>query len=90
MRISALLEAVSLSQPALSRLVSRLAERDLLARSEPRGDGRTTLVCLTETGDALIDRAMAIHTWTVHETLTSKFSDREQAAFLRLLSRVCP
>ncbi len=32
-RISALLDAVSLSQPALSRLVARLEERGLLARS---------------------------------------------------------
>lgn len=89
-RISALLDVVSLSQPALSRLVSRLADRDLLARSGAADDGRATVLCLTEAGAALIDRAIAIHARTVHETLTSKFSDREQAALLHTLSQIGP
>ena len=87
-RISALLEAVPLSQPALSRLVARLEARELLARSAAVDDGRATVVRLTGTGAALIDRAIAIHAQTVHETLTSKFSEAEQAALLRTLSRI--
>jgi DNA-binding MarR family transcriptional regulator len=87
-RISDLLSAVSLSQPALSRLVARLESRGLLARSGVEDDARATAVCLTDAGTALIDRAIEIHAQTVHETLTSKLSDREQAELLELLSQI--
>lgn len=87
-RISALLAAVSLSQPALSRLVARLEERGLLSRTQAGDDGRAVDVCLTEAGAALIDRAMEIHVQAVHETLTGKFTDAEQAALLQTLSQI--
>ncbi|MGH2614311.1 MAG: MarR family winged helix-turn-helix transcriptional regulator [Thermomicrobiales bacterium] len=88
LRISGLLEAVPLSQPALSRLVARLEARGLLARSMVNDDRRAVVVGLTDSGNALIERAMAIHAQVVHETLTGKFTDAEQAALLRTLSRV--
>ena len=87
-RISALLAAVSLSEPALSRLAERLEGRGPLARSGAEGDGRAIIVCLTEMGTVLIDRAIAIHVRAVHETLTSKVSDTEQAALLQTLSQI--
>jgi DNA-binding MarR family transcriptional regulator len=87
-RMGALLQAVPLSQPALSRLVARLAARGLLARFKTEDDGRAIAVRLTESGAALIDRAIDIHVRVVHETLTSKFSDAEQAALLQTLSQI--
>jgi DNA-binding MarR family transcriptional regulator len=87
-RIGALLEAVPLSQPALSRLVARLEARGLLARSEADDDARAVVVCLTETGAALIDRALVIHARVVHETLVAKFSEPERMALLRALSQI--
>ena len=87
-RISALSTTVSLSQPALSRLVARLEERGLLARSEAADDRRATVVRLTEAGTTLIDRAVRVHARAVHETLTSKFSDAEQTALLQTLSLI--
>ena len=87
-RIGALLDAVPLSQPALSRLVARLEARGLLARSEAAGDGRAVAVCLTETGTGLIDRALLIHARVVHETLTSKFSQAERTSLLRTLNQI--
>ena len=87
-RIGALLEAVALSQPALSRLVARLDARGLLARSGAEGDGRAVAVCLTATGTALVDRAIVIHARVVHETLTGKFSETERAALLRTLQQI--
>jgi DNA-binding MarR family transcriptional regulator len=87
-RLSSLMEAVSLSQPALSRLVARLEERGLITRSKADDDGRVVDVCLTASGTALIDSAINIHAQVVHETLTSKFSQAEQAALLKTLSRV--
>jgi DNA-binding MarR family transcriptional regulator len=88
MRISDLLDAVPLSQPALSRLITRLEERGLLVRSHAEDDGRAIVVSLTESGIALTDRATEIHARTVSETLTSKFSDAEQAALLQTLSQI--
>jgi DNA-binding MarR family transcriptional regulator len=87
-RIGALLEAVPLSQPALSRLVARLEARGLLARSEAEGDARAVVVCLTDTGTALIDRALVIHARVVHETLIDKCSETERAALLQTLSQI--
>jgi DNA-binding MarR family transcriptional regulator len=87
-RIGALLEAVPLSQPALSRLVARLEARGLLARCEAEDDARAVVVCLTEAGTALIDRALVIHARVVHETLTSKFSEAERTGLLRTLSQI--
>jgi DNA-binding MarR family transcriptional regulator len=87
-RIGALLDAVPLSQPALSRLVARLEVRGLLARSEAAGDARAVVVCLTESGAALIDRALVIHARVVHESLIGKFSEMERTALLRTLSQI--
>ena len=49
-RISDLQERVLLSQPALSRLVDRLVERDLVERCEDPTDARARRVSLTEAG----------------------------------------
>ena len=87
-RIGALLDAVPLSQPALSRLVARLEARGLLARREAEDDARAVVVCLTDTGTSLIDRALVIHARVVHETLTGKFSETERASLLRTLSQI--
>ncbi len=87
-RLTALLEAVPLSQPALSRLATRLEARGLLTRSSSEHDRRAIVVCLTNIGTALIDQATEIHARAVHEALTSKFSETEQAALLRTLSQI--
>ena len=87
-RIGALLDAVPLSQPALSRLVGRLESRGLLARSEAEDDARAVVVRLTDTGTALIDRALSIHARVVHETLLDKCSAAERTALLRTLSQI--
>src|SRR5215216_1210824 len=87
-RIGALLEAVPLSQPALSRLVARLEARGLLARREAEDDARAVVVCPTDIGTALIDRALVIHARVVHEALLGKFSETERAALLQTLSQI--
>jgi hypothetical protein len=59
----------------------------LLARGGATDDGRAIVVCLTETGTALIDRALVIHARVVHEALIGKFLEKERAALLQTLSR---
>jgi DNA-binding MarR family transcriptional regulator len=87
-RLTALLEAAALSQPALSRLVTRLESRGLLARAGVEEDGRVCVVALTDAGAALADRAVAIHARTVHEALTDKLSPADQSALLQTLNRI--
>ncbi|HME67207.1 MAG TPA: MarR family transcriptional regulator, partial [Streptosporangiaceae bacterium] len=52
-RISELNRHVLLSQPALSRLVDRLAERGLVERRPDPADGRSVRLALTEAGRAV-------------------------------------
>jgi DNA-binding MarR family transcriptional regulator len=87
-QISALLEATPLSQPALSRLVTRLTARGLIARAATPHDRRACVVCLTAAGTTLIERAIELHARTVHEVFTSRLSAADQAALLRALSQV--
>jgi DNA-binding MarR family transcriptional regulator len=68
--------------------VARLEARGLLARCEAEDDARAVVVCLTDAGTALIDRALVIHARVVHETLTSKFSERERTTLLRTLALI--
>jgi DNA-binding MarR family transcriptional regulator len=87
-RMHDLTEAVLLSQPALSRLVARLAERGLVERSGATDDGRAIVICLTDKGRAVAVRAMQVHAEAVHDALVSHLSDREQATLLQTLSRI--
>ena len=65
-----------------------LEARGLLARCAAERDGRAAVVCLTDTGTALIDRALVIHARVVHEALVGKFSETERRALLRTLSQI--
>jgi DNA-binding MarR family transcriptional regulator len=87
-RAGALRDAVVLSQPALSRLVARLEARGLLARAPAVDDGRATVVCLTEAGAVLLDRAIPAHAAVVEGTLTGKFTPAERETLLRILSQI--
>jgi DNA-binding MarR family transcriptional regulator len=87
-RIGGLQAAVSLSQPALSRLVARLEARGLLVRCGAERDHRAVILTLTEPGSTLIDRAFAIRARVVHEAIADKLSEEDQAALLRALARL--
>ena len=45
-----------LTQPSVSRLVDRLVEREFVTKESDPGDGRGTVVCLTEAGHELFRR----------------------------------
>jgi len=79
---------VLLSQPALSRLVARLVERDLVVRTPAADDGRAVRVHLTETGRELADRAIDVHAQSVEEVLISRLTEREQDTLLTTLNRI--
>jgi DNA-binding MarR family transcriptional regulator len=87
-RLGDLNEVVSLSQPALSRLVMRLEQQGLVRRFDADDDRRSVLIELTETGRTTIEKAMPIHAECVRRFLTGRMSDAEQASLVATFDRL--
>ena len=76
---------VLLSQPALSRLVDRLAERGLLERGNDPADGRGVRLSLTDAGRAVQQRIGRQHARGVARALTAELDPAE----LKQLQTIC-
>jgi DNA-binding MarR family transcriptional regulator len=61
LRIRDLNRHLLLTQPSVSRLVDRLAQRGLVTKESDPGDGRGTIVRMTDAGYALFRRVAVIH-----------------------------
>src|SRR3954463_1542393 len=61
LRLRDLNKHVLLTQPSVSRLVDRLVARQLVVKESDPGDGRGTIVCLTEAGNELFRRVAVVH-----------------------------
>jgi DNA-binding MarR family transcriptional regulator len=85
LRISELNRHVLLSQPALSRLVDRLAERGLVERLSDPADGRGVRLSLTEAGRARQRQIGRRHARGVARAMTAGLNDGE----LRQLEAMC-
>jgi DNA-binding MarR family transcriptional regulator len=84
-RISELNRHVLLSQPALSRMADRLAERGLLQRESDPADGRGVRLSLTAAGAALQRRVGRRHARSVARAMTAGLDSAE----LRQLEAIC-
>jgi DNA-binding MarR family transcriptional regulator len=84
-RLSELNRHVLLSQPALSRMVDRLADRGLIRREADPADGRGVRLSLTGAGLALQRRIGRRHARDVARVMTAKLSPAE----LRQLEEIC-
>ena len=84
-RISELNRHVLLSQPALSRLVDRLAERGLVERCADPADGRSVLLSLTEAGRVAQRQIGRQHARDVARAMTAGLDPAE----LRQLETIC-
>ncbi|HMD91947.1 MAG TPA: MarR family transcriptional regulator [Trebonia sp.] len=84
-RLSELNRHVLLSQPALSRMVDRLADRGLIQRQTDPADGRGVLLSLTEEGQALQRQIGRSHARDVAGAMTGELSPEE----LRQLEAIC-
>ncbi len=84
-RISELNRHVLLSQPALSRLVDRLAAQGLLCRQPDPADGRSVRLSLTGAGRALQQQIGRRHARGIARALTARLSRAE----LRQLETIC-
>jgi DNA-binding MarR family transcriptional regulator len=76
---------VLLSQPALSRLVDRLAERGLVERCSDPADARSVCLSLTEAGRALQRQVGRKHARGVARAMTAGLNPGE----LRQLETIC-
>jgi DNA-binding MarR family transcriptional regulator len=87
-RLSNLLSAVPLTQPALSRAVARLAERGLVARAGAPGDGRGVMIQLTGAGQASLRAAIPVHAEVIRVALLDKVSAAEHDILTEVLGRI--
>jgi DNA-binding MarR family transcriptional regulator len=83
-RISELNRHVLLSQPALSRLVDRLAARGLIQRGADPADRRSVLLSLTGPGRVLQRQVGRRHARSVARALTAGLSPGELAQLAEL------
>ena len=88
LRIGDLTGAVRLSQPALSRAVTRLAGRGFLTRSGTPDDARCVLITLTPAGRDILATAAGVHAGVIKETLLDRLTPAEQDVLARVLARV--
>jgi DNA-binding MarR family transcriptional regulator len=84
-RLGELQRHVLLSQPALSRMVDRLAERGLLERCPDPADGRGVRLSLTDAGRDRQHQVGRRHAASVARALTAELSPDE----VRHLATIC-
>jgi DNA-binding MarR family transcriptional regulator len=84
-RIGELNRHVLLSQPALSRLVDRLAERGMVERKPDPADGRAIRLALTDAGRVLQRRVGLRHGRSVARAMAAGLTRGE----LRQLETIC-
>lgn len=84
-RLSELNKHVLLSQPALSRLVDRLAERGLITRATDPADRRGVLLSLTPAGRARQRQIGRRHARSVARAVRNKLSPAE----INQLAEIC-
>jgi DNA-binding MarR family transcriptional regulator len=87
-RLSELNSAVSLTQPALSRAVARLADRGLVTRAGAPDDGRGVLVALTPAGASALGVAIPVHAQTIRAALLDRLPRAELELLAEALSRI--
>lgn len=84
-RMRDLNKVLLLTQPSVSRLVDRLVMRELVQKFPDPGDGRGTIVYLTDGGFELFRRVAVTHAEAIRKRVGSSL-DREELATLTALS----
>ena len=77
LRIRDLNRHLLLTQPSVSRLVDRLVQRGYVVKESDPGDGRGTIVCLTEEGYALFKRVAVLHAESIRKRVGGVLSSDE-------------
>lgn len=69
LRIRDLNTHLLLTQPSVSRLVDRLVAKQFVLKVPDPGDGRGTIVCLTDAGSERFRRVAVIHAESIHRRM---------------------
>jgi DNA-binding MarR family transcriptional regulator len=88
LRLGELNSAVRLTQPSLSRAVTRLESRGWLRRAGAPEDRRGVLVSISPEGRDVLSRAAVIHAQAIRELLLDRLTPGEQDLLARALTRV--
>ncbi len=76
------------SQAAMSELIARLVERQVLARMQDRRDRRRTLIWLTAHGRTVLQRATSVLSDARLEQALAKMSRDERTALIESIQRL--
>lgn len=88
LRLGDLQPAVRLTQPSLSRMITRLERQGWLSRSGDPGDRRAVFVAITPAGLQLLRRAVPVHAQTIGEVLLDRLTPAEQELLAEALTRI--
>ena len=88
LRIRDLNRHLLLTQPSVSRLVDRLVQRELVTKESDPGDGRGTIVQLTDEGYALFRRVAVVHAESIHRRVGGALDDEELQELARLSDKL--
>lgn len=88
LRIRDLNRHLLLTQPSVSRLVDRLAAKGLVLKASDPGDGRGTLVCLTDDGYELFRSVAVIHSESIRARVGGVLDAEELRALTVLTEKL--
>ena len=88
LRMSELAAQTTLSPSGLTRAVDRLAAAGLVRREACLTDRRSAWACLTEDGEARLEKAVPVHVTQLTEILDSVFTPAEAATFSQLMRQL--
>ncbi|GAA1954839.1 MarR family winged helix-turn-helix transcriptional regulator [Agromyces allii] len=88
LRLKDLNRSVLISQPSVSRMVDRLAARDLVTKSPDPDDGRGTIVAMTDHGFSLYRQVALEHMLAIERNVGAGLDDDELVALTDLCRRM--
>ena len=88
LRIRDLNRHLLLTQPSVSRLVDRLVSRGFVRKEPDPGDGRGTVVCLTDEGYDLFRRVAVTHAESIHRRVGGALTTEELQELARLSDKL--
>ncbi|MBX3099438.1 MAG: MarR family transcriptional regulator [Salinibacterium sp.] len=88
LRIRDLNRHLLLTQPSVSRLVDRLVGRSLVRKEPDPGDGRGTVVRLTDAGYDLFRRVAVTHAESIHRRVGGALTNAELHELARLSDKL--
>jgi DNA-binding MarR family transcriptional regulator len=88
LRIRDLNRHLLLTQPSVSRLVDRLASRQLVVKDSDPDDGRGTIVRLTDAGYEIFRRVAVVHADSIANRVGSSLSSEELVQLIELCNKL--